>query len=70
LQSWASLYSPHVLGDPAPDTDRLDRDPSTDDGVDVTLIRWMLRLTPAERLQVLQDSVDSLIRLRDHARRT
>ena len=35
------------------------------DGVDLTLIRWMLSLTPAERLQVLQQSVQSLLRLRD-----
>jgi hypothetical protein len=33
------------------------------DGVDLTLIRWMLSLTPAERLQVLQLSVRSLARL-------
>jgi hypothetical protein len=25
-----------------------------EDGVDVTLIRWMLSMTPAERLQTLQ----------------
>jgi len=35
------------------------------DGVDLTLIRWMLSLTPAERLQVLQQSVESLLSLRD-----
>jgi hypothetical protein len=35
-----------------------------DDGVDLTLIRWMLSLTPAERLAVLQDQVDSLLNLR------
>ncbi|HSR68651.1 MAG TPA: hypothetical protein VLU25_11990 [Acidobacteriota bacterium] len=28
------------------------------DGVDVTLIRWMLTLTPTQRLQVLQDFVN------------
>jgi len=37
----------------------------TEDGVDLTLIRWMLSLTPSERLQVLQQSVQSLLRLRD-----
>ena len=37
----------------------------SDDGVDLTLIRWMLSLTPAERLQVLQQSVESLLSLRD-----
>ena len=35
------------------------------DGVDLTLIRWMLSLTPAERLQVLQQSVESLLSLRN-----
>ena len=29
------------------------------DGVDLTLIRWMLSLTAAERLQVLQENVCS-----------
>jgi len=28
-------------------------------GVDATLIRWMLGMTPAERLQVLQSFVDA-----------
>jgi hypothetical protein len=37
----------------------------SEDGVDLTLIRWMLSLTPAERLQVLQQAVQSLLRLRD-----
>lgn len=31
-----------------------------DDGVDVSLIRWTLSLTPAERLAVLQGFVDSV----------
>ncbi len=34
------------------------------DGVDVSLIRWMLSLSPAERLQVLQSHVDAVTRLR------
>jgi len=34
------------------------------DGVDLTLIRWMLSLTPEERLEVLQASVWSILRLR------
>jgi hypothetical protein len=37
----------------------------SDDGVDLTLIRWMLSLTPTERLQTLQQTVQSLMRLRD-----
>lgn len=40
---------------------------TSDDGVDVTLIRWMLSLTPTERLHVLQQSARSLMRLRDES---
>lgn len=34
------------------------------DGVDVTLVRWTLSLTPAERLAVLQGAVDAIAGLR------
>jgi hypothetical protein len=34
------------------------------DGVDLTLIRWMLSLTAAERLQILQENVWSIMELR------
>ena len=34
------------------------------DGVDLTLIRWMLSLTPQERLSVLQDDIDAIRRIR------
>lgn len=34
------------------------------EGVDLTLIRWMLSLSPAERLQVLQNAVRSILRMR------
>jgi hypothetical protein len=37
----------------------------TDDGVDVTLIHWMLDLDPAERLAALQGAVRSILKLRD-----
>jgi hypothetical protein len=40
-----------------------------EDGVDLTLIRWMLSLTPAERLATLQQAVNSLTRL-SHGRFT
>jgi hypothetical protein len=33
-------------------------------GVDVTLIRWMLSMTPAERLETLQSFVDSVWQFR------
>jgi hypothetical protein len=31
-----------------------------DNGVDLTLIRWMLEMTPAERLATLQSFVDAV----------
>jgi hypothetical protein len=37
------------------------------DGTDLTRIRWMLSLSPLERLEVLQASVGSLGRLRELA---
>jgi hypothetical protein len=43
-----------------------DRPTHSDDGVDLTLIRWMLSLTPSERLAVLQSTMDSIRELRGH----
>jgi hypothetical protein len=37
---------------------------ASDRHVDESLVRWMLSLTPIERLQVLQGFVDSLTELR------
>jgi|HubBroStandDraft_1064217.scaffolds.fasta_scaffold12560_9 hypothetical protein len=34
------------------------------DGVDLTMIRWMLSLTPTERLRVLQRFVNSVRKIR------
>ncbi len=36
----------------------------SEDGVDLTLIRWMLSLTPAERLQFLQGQVNAILAIR------
>ena len=36
----------------------------SESGVDLTLIRWMLSLTPAERLQMLQQTIRSIMRLK------
>lgn len=36
----------------------------SEDGVDLTLIRWMLSLTPEERLEALQQNLRSIMRLR------
>lgn len=51
-------------GEPARETNTF-----SDDGVDLTLIRWMLSLTPAERLAVLQSNMRSLEALRGAANR-
>jgi hypothetical protein len=40
-------------------------DAHREDGVDITLIRWMLSMTPAERLQTLQQNVQSIMKLRN-----
>ncbi len=37
----------------------------SEDGVDLTLVRWMLSLTPTQRLEVLQEHIWSIMRLRD-----
>ncbi len=36
----------------------------SEDGVDLTLIRWMLSLTPLQRLEVLQENVRAIMKLR------
>jgi len=36
----------------------------TNDGVDLSLIRWMLSMTPTQRLQTLQNNIRSVMRLR------
>jgi hypothetical protein len=41
-----------------------------DDGVDVSLIRWMLSLSADERLAVLQGFADSVAALTDESPRT
>jgi hypothetical protein len=35
------------------------------DGVDLTLIRWMLSLTPAQRLEFLEERVNDIIAIRE-----
>jgi hypothetical protein len=45
--------------DPQPQTDY------SEDGVDLTLIRWMLSLTPAERLDSLQRHVNAILAIRE-----
>jgi len=50
--------------DRAPQSRRKRRTHSAD-GVDLTLIRWMLSLTPGERLKVLRNNMRAMMRLRN-----
>ena len=36
----------------------------SEDGVDLTVIRWMLSLTPRERLEFLEARIDEILRIR------
>jgi len=58
-------YNPRVSHDESAGETRT----FSDDGVDLTLIRWLLSLTPAERLAVLQSNMRSLEALRGAANR-
>ena len=37
----------------------------SEDGVDLTLIRWMLSLTPAERLEFLEGQINCILDIRE-----
>jgi hypothetical protein len=37
----------------------------SEDGVDLTLIRWMLSLTPAERLHFLEGRINEILAIRE-----
>jgi hypothetical protein len=37
----------------------------SEDGVDLTLIRWMLSLTPEQRIKALEDNLYALTRLKN-----
>jgi hypothetical protein len=37
----------------------------SDDGVDLTLIRWMLSLTPAQRLEVVEQHANDILAIRE-----
>ncbi len=55
----SGLGSPAIT-EPEPDLEGA----FAEDGVDLTLIRWMLRRTPTERLQAAQDLIDATWALR------
>jgi hypothetical protein len=42
----------------------------SDDGIDLTLIDWMLSLTPAQRLDLLDQQVNSVLEIRELNGRT
>ena len=39
----------------------------SEDGVDISLIHWMLELSPLERLEAAQDMIDTVWMLREAA---
>ena len=42
----------------------------SEDGVDVSLIRWMLSLTPRERIEFLQERINDILSVRELNGRT
>lgn len=48
---------------PEPNAPISEEEAFSSDGVDLTLIHWFLKLTPAERLAHLQEMADSLLAL-------
>lgn len=54
-----------VQSDGESDEGEVDLPLVNEDGVELTLIRWSLRLTPLERLRVLQGHMDLANRMRD-----
>ena len=54
-----AMDSDSNLAEPAPLPDY------SEDGVDLTLIRWMLSLTPAERLQFLEERINEIMTIRE-----
>jgi hypothetical protein len=41
-----------------------------ENGIDITLVRWMLSLTPTQRLEVLQSHINSIARLLNESRQS
>lgn len=51
-------------GNPEASPSPADKPTHSEDGVDLTLIRWFLTLTPAERLEALQQTIRSIMKVR------
>jgi len=56
-----SNYDESVVSELNPET----QTDMSEDGVDLTLIRWMLSLTPAERLEFLQGHVRAILAMQE-----
>lgn len=54
-----------MKSDTGPGNRVADEPETSPEGVDLSLIRWMLSLTPLERLNVPQDFADGALALRD-----
>ncbi|HWQ53097.1 MAG TPA: hypothetical protein VN442_05395 [Bryobacteraceae bacterium] len=53
--------------------DAHDRAPApeySEDGVDLSLVRWMLSLTPLERLRFLEERINDILEIRERNART
>ena len=48
-----------------PSIDEQDESPYDENGVDRSLVRWMLSLTPTERLEAVQSSIDLIDSVRE-----
>lgn len=74
IQTGVSINAPTLAawGDRKTVVDQISKDAEpaplpdySEDGVDLTLIRWMLSLTPAERLRFLEERVNEIMAIRE-----
>ena len=73
-RSDSSANETDIVAEPIPvyspfEADAIRLPTHSEDGTDLTLIRWMLSLTPLERLRTAQQYARSVQRLRDAASR-
>jgi hypothetical protein len=56
--------TPHENLTPTDEREETHPSATDDDGVDVTLIRWMLSLDPSERLRFLEGRIQDILTVR------
>jgi hypothetical protein len=56
---WLTMHDGANAGDAPPCPEY------SEEGVDLSLIRWMLTLTPEERLRFLEDRTNGILAIRD-----